>query len=107
DLAWYKVPFPRKELIKRLRHVEHMPLKLGSKTLYNNIMYAVAGEAAANVAGIPYETLVYEKLLTPLGLTNTGFSPMEMAKKQADHSMSFSAATLEDAQNGVFEMKPL
>ncbi|KAF9192599.1 hypothetical protein BGZ51_005188 [Haplosporangium sp. Z 767] len=107
DFAWHKVPFSRRELIKRLRHVDGMPLKLGSKTQYNNIMYAVAGEAAANVAGISYEALVHEKLLTPLGLTNTGFSPMEMVKKQTDYSMPFGTATLKDAQNGVFEMKPL
>ncbi|KAI7822640.1 beta-lactamase/transpeptidase-like protein [Gamsiella multidivaricata] len=105
DLGWYRSTLPRRELIKRLRHVD-MTSKLGSKTQYNNVMFAVAGEAAANVAGIPYEDLVQEKVLSPLGLTNTGFSPMEM-KKRSNHAMSFSAASIEHAQNGIFKMNDL
>jgi len=80
--------------------------KLGSRTVYNNVMYAVAGEAAAEVEGIPYEKVVETKVLTPLGLTNTGFSPMEM-KKWTNYAMPLSAASWDDAQNGVFTMGSL
>ncbi|KAG9320555.1 hypothetical protein KVV02_000372 [Mortierella alpina] len=105
DLEWFNRKESRLELIKCLRHVE-APSKLGSATVYNNMMYAVAGEAAATVAGMPYEKLVEEKVIKPLKLSNTGFSPMEM-RKRPNHAMPFSADSLEDAQNGLFNMYPL
>ncbi|KAF9281081.1 hypothetical protein BGZ68_006845 [Mortierella alpina] len=105
DLAWYNRKESRLELIKCLRHVD-TPSKLGSAALYNNMMYAVAGEAAATVAGMPYEKLVKEKVIEPLKLLNTGFSPMEM-RKRPNHAMPFSADSLEDAQNGQFNSHPL
>ncbi|KAG0006848.1 hypothetical protein BGZ65_002883 [Modicella reniformis] len=101
-IRWYKNNVSRRELIKRLRHFD-MSSKLGSKTIYNNDMYAVAGEAAANVAGIPYEDLVREKVLSPLGLTNTGFSAMEM-RKRPNYTMPYKAASFEDAQKGLYKM---
>ncbi|KAG0364170.1 beta-lactamase/transpeptidase-like protein [Gamsiella multidivaricata] len=104
--SWYRTTESRRDLIKRLKHVE-MTSKLGSKTQYNNIMYAVAGEAAANVAGIPYEKLVETKILEPLGLTNTGFSPMEMKKRSPNHAMPFSAESLRDARKGLYVMDSL
>ncbi|KAF9966954.1 hypothetical protein BGZ70_000643 [Mortierella alpina] len=105
DREWAYRKEPRLELIKCLRHVDAPP-KLGSAVLYNNMMYAVAGEAAATVAGMPYEKLVEEKVIGPLKLSNTGFSPMEM-KKRPNHAMPFTANSLEDAQNGLFHMHPL
>lgn len=83
-----------------------MNLKLGSKMSYSNIMYSVAGEAAANVEGTLYEKVVETKVLKPLGLTNTGFSPMEM-KNRPNYSMPFFAASFKDAQEGSFTMAPL
>ncbi|KAF9568362.1 hypothetical protein EC968_002930 [Mortierella alpina] len=100
DLAWFRNIEPTRDLIKRLKHVD-MPTKLGSKCLYNNVMYAVAGEAAANVAGISYEDLVRTKVLKPLGMTRSGFSAMEM-KTHADHAMPYLADSLKDAQEGRF-----
>ncbi|KAF9572218.1 hypothetical protein EC968_010156 [Mortierella alpina] len=105
DLEWYNRKESRLELIKCLRHVD-APSKLGSATQYNNMMYAVAGEAAATVAGMRYEKLVEEKVIEPLKLSNTGFSPMEM-RKRPNHAMPFSADSLEDAQNGQFNLHPL
>lgn len=64
-------------------------------------MYAVAGEAAANVAGISYEDLVRTKVLKPLGMTHSGFSALEMGT-HANYAMPYDAASLEDAQAGRF-----
>lgn len=36
---------------------------------YDNLMYVVAGEVAAAVSGVPYETLVARELFEPLGMT--------------------------------------
>ncbi|KAF9290643.1 hypothetical protein BGZ68_006497 [Mortierella alpina] len=100
DLAWFRTTESRRNLIKRLKHVD-IPAKLGSTCLYNNVMYAVAGEAAANVAGIPYEELVTTKVLKPLGMTRSGLSVTEM-KTHADHAMPYLANSLKDAQEGRF-----
>ncbi|KAF9913374.1 hypothetical protein EC991_000136 [Linnemannia zychae] len=64
-------------------------------------MYAVAGEAAAQVAGVSYEELVRTKVLRPLGLTNTGFSQKAL-KEFENHAISYDAASLKDAQKGNF-----
>ncbi|KAF9170924.1 hypothetical protein BGX20_008345 [Mortierella sp. AD010] len=106
EQGWVRTEVSRKDLIKRLKYVE-MPSKLSSMTQYNNVMYAVAGEAAANIAGIPYEDVVREKVLKPLGLTNTGFSPTEMKKRTAAHAMPYNASSYEDAQRGLFQQESL
>ncbi|KAF9994050.1 hypothetical protein BGZ80_006130 [Entomortierella chlamydospora] len=106
EQGWVRTEIARKDLIKRLKYVE-MPSKLSSMTQYNNVMYAVAGEAAANIAGIPYEDVVREKVLKPLGLTNTGFSPTEMKKRTTAHAMPYNASSYEDAQKGIFQQESL
>jgi CubicO group peptidase (beta-lactamase class C family) len=68
---------------------------------YSNIAFAIAGEAAANVAGVPYEQLVRDKIFRPLGLAHTGFSQIEMSKRP-NHAMPFYADSLKDAQEGRF-----
>ncbi|CAO3564011.1 unnamed protein product [Mortierella alpina] len=102
DLAWFRNTESTRDLIKRLKHVD-IPPKLGSKCLYNNVMYAVAGEAGANVAGIPYEELVRTKVLKPLGMNQSGFSAMEM-KTHANHAMPYTADSLKDAQESRFTL---
>ncbi|KAF9572594.1 hypothetical protein EC968_009666 [Mortierella alpina] len=99
DLAFYKSSQPRIELLKRLRHVD-MKSKLKSTMNYSNAQYAAAGEAAARVAGMEYEDVVRQKIINPLGLNNTGFSPVEMRNRTNNHAISFSTLSLEDAQKG-------
>ncbi|KAF9287306.1 hypothetical protein BGZ88_008674 [Linnemannia elongata] len=69
---------------------------------YNNVMYGVAGEAAANVAGMSYPELMRTKIFDPLGLKDAGLSHPEMAKRP-NYAMPYRAATFEDAKNGIFE----
>ncbi|KAF9135827.1 hypothetical protein BGW39_011416 [Mortierella sp. 14UC] len=101
DTAWFRNTLPRKELIKQLKHVD-MPSKMSPFVNYNNIVYAVAGEAAANVAGVTFAELIKTKLLQPLGLNNAGLSMPEMAK-QPNYAMPYDAASFEDAKRGIFE----
>ncbi|KAF9951260.1 hypothetical protein BGZ70_001053 [Mortierella alpina] len=105
DLGWFWNTESRRDLIKRLRHVK-MESKLRTAVQYNNVMYGVAGEAAANVAGMSYEELVETKVLKPLGLSSTGFSTKEM-RKNPNHALPYEAASFKDAQNGVFKPLPL
>ncbi|KAF9955264.1 hypothetical protein BGZ70_010296 [Mortierella alpina] len=100
DIPWSNTTETRAQVFKRLKHLG-IPTKLSSELQYSNIGYVIAGEAAANVAGIPYEDLARIKIFRPLGLTHTGFSPIEMGKRP-NHAMPFYADSLKDAQEGKF-----
>jgi CubicO group peptidase (beta-lactamase class C family) len=43
---------------------------------YSNLGYMVAGLIAERAAGQPFETLIVERLFTPLGMTSVGFGAM-------------------------------
>ncbi|KAF9135828.1 hypothetical protein BGW39_011417 [Mortierella sp. 14UC] len=101
DLAWFRNEKSTRELIKQLKHLD-MPSKMSPIVNYNNIIYAVAGEAAANVAGTTYAELIKTKLLQPLGLKDSGLSLPEM-EKRPNFAMPYDAATFEDAKKGIYE----
>ncbi|KAG0279606.1 hypothetical protein BGZ95_000739 [Linnemannia exigua] len=104
-IRWIRAKESRLELIKLLRHVDQSS-RLTSNLNYSNTMYAVAGEAAAQVAEVSYEELVKIKVFQPLGLTNTGFS--QSALKHCDnYAMPYDAASFEDAQKGNFALGEL
>ncbi|KAG0028079.1 hypothetical protein BGZ82_008629 [Podila clonocystis] len=100
DTTWVWSNETRRDLIKRIRHVEVKP-KLGVAVNYNNVMYCVAGEAAANVAGIPLEQLVRNKILKPLGFSSMGFTRRELSKSP-NHALPYTAASFDDALAGRF-----
>ncbi|KAG9063691.1 hypothetical protein KI688_003802 [Linnemannia hyalina] len=91
-----------KELIKQLRHVDIPSSKMTPFMNYNNILYAVAGEAAANVAGVSYPELIKNRIFEPLGLRSAGLSHLEMAR-QPNYAMPYDADSFDDARNGIFE----
>ena len=105
DLSWMWGNETRRNLIKRIRHVPVVS-KLSSKVNYNNVMYCVAGEAAANVAGVPIEQLVHNKIFKPLGFSSMGFTMGEMSKS-SDFAVPFLTETYEDAVAGRFVELPL
>ncbi len=67
---WYRAPWTRAELIRRIGLV---PLSKPFRTTfqYQNTMWVVAGQAAENAGGKPWEHLLRERLLKPLGMTQT------------------------------------
>lgn len=48
----------------------------GTKYVYSNRSYAVAGLIAEELSGSPWETLIKERLFKPLGMTSCGFGAM-------------------------------
>ncbi|KAF8986478.1 hypothetical protein BGZ46_000009 [Entomortierella lignicola] len=100
DITWHRTTVGRRDLIKRLKYVD-VGHKLRSSTKYINVMYGVAGEAAANVAGVSYEKVVKSRVLEPLGLNNTGLSHKEM-RTRPNYALPYDADSLEQAQNGNF-----
>src|SRR5579875_1823485 len=78
DIAWYGNPrLDRRELVaNRLRH---LPLSKGIREAYqyNNLMYLTAGLLAGEVLNSSWEDAIRAKLLGPLGMTASRFSPAE------------------------------
>ncbi|KAF9977048.1 hypothetical protein BGZ73_007161 [Actinomortierella ambigua] len=106
DLDWIRRSLSRIELIKLLKHVDpEAPLR--TEFIYNNLMYSVAGEAASRIAGTPYEELVLEKVLRPLGMKDSGFSLSEMVAIHPNHALPYTAKSSEDAKEGRIVRAPL
>ncbi|KAG0049860.1 hypothetical protein BGZ83_005327 [Gryganskiella cystojenkinii] len=97
---WTKTTETRAEVFRRLKHLK-LNDRLRTDMQYSNIGYAVAGEAAENVAKVPYKDLVHRKIFGPLGMTHSGFSPIEMGKR-LNHGRPHYADSLKDAQAGRF-----
>ncbi|OAQ30767.1 beta-lactamase/transpeptidase-like protein [Linnemannia elongata AG-77] len=102
DIAWFRNKDSTRDLIKQLRHLNLPTTKMSPIVNYNNIIYAVAGEAGAEVAGMTYAELIKAKLLEPLGLKDSGLSLPEM-EKLPNFARPYNAATFDDAKKGVYE----
>lgn len=102
DLAWFRNKSSTRDLIKQLRHLNLPTTKMSPIVNYNNIIYAVAGEAGAEVAGMTYAELIKTKLLEPLGLKDSGLSLPDM-EKLPNFARPYDAATFDDAKKGVYE----
>ncbi|KAF9972676.1 hypothetical protein BGZ73_004189 [Actinomortierella ambigua] len=102
---WVHRPETRIELIKQLRYLEpEAPVR--TKYIYSDKTYTVAGEAAARIAGKPYEQLVLDTVVRPLGMNETGFSFQELAKR-ANHALPYSCKNFAAAQRGEIRRTPL
>lgn len=64
------VTWSREEVLRATRHLApNVPFR--SRYDYSNMMYSAAGEAAAAIAGVPWERLLRDRLLEPLGMAST------------------------------------
>jgi len=87
DLIWYNSEFTRQELFDRLKYLEpSIPLRQGY--LYNNMMYAAAGQIVEFLSGQSWEEFVKSKIFTPLNMSNSIFVVEEMIK-QPDHMVPY------------------
>jgi D-alanyl-D-alanine-carboxypeptidase/D-alanyl-D-alanine-endopeptidase len=68
---------------------------VGEKWEYSNIGYWLLSEALAGRAGLDYETLLRERVITPLGLSNTAFalSPKMKTNFATGHNAVLQAAS--------------
>lgn len=62
----------RHEILRRMIKVS-VSNEPGSKFLYSNVGYALAGLIAETKMGMPWESLMHEKLFQPLGMKQVGF----------------------------------
>jgi len=87
DLVWYSSSFTREQLVERLRYMEaNKPIR--SEFQYNNLMFVTAGYLGGRIAGSSWEDLVRQRVLEPLGMTNTKFSSEE-ARKTPDYALPY------------------
>lgn len=62
------------DFLARLLARQHRPRsEPGTRASYSNVGYLALGEVIAAAAGRPYEDLVHDELLIPLGMTHTAF----------------------------------
>lgn len=87
DLGWYTGKLSREETIKVAGEAKPIA-KLGEKFLYQNVMYAAAGEIVSKVQKMPWEKFVEDRIFAPLGMTNTTMSVPAMQKAK-DFSLGY------------------
>jgi CubicO group peptidase (beta-lactamase class C family) len=70
DLLWAGADYSTAEIIRRVRY---LPLAYSprSQFIYQNIMYAAAGQVVEAVAGMPWEQFLRTRIFTPLGMSAT------------------------------------
>ena len=79
DMVWYGSSFDRKQVLDRLPQMKPS-VEFRTDFVYNNILYAAAGEAIAKVAGKSWDDAVAEKLFSPLGMSSANSSITKFAK---------------------------
>ena len=100
DLLWYTSEFPLESLVKRLRYLSpSQPLR--ARFQYNNLMYATAGHLSSVIAGKPWETLVRERMLVPLGMTNSRMN-LEEASRDGEVALPY----MRDFKTGLVKEVP-
>ena len=79
--GWYSVPQKgttrEQRLVVLKRALAEKPVHApGTKFLYSNLGYVVAGAMAEQAAGESWETLMEKRLFKPLGMITVGYGPM-------------------------------
>jgi CubicO group peptidase (beta-lactamase class C family) len=69
DVLWYRADNSPQEVIRRVRFAEPA-YSFRSSFIYQNIMYAVAGQVVSTVSGMPWEQFVRSRLWAPIGMRN-------------------------------------
>lgn len=67
------LPPPTTELIHSHRKSLFARWKPGTRHAYSNSGYVVAGHLIEKLSGIPYQQYIAERILSPLGMTSSGF----------------------------------
>ena len=70
DVLWYRTDNSPEEVIRRVRFADPA-YSLRSSFIYQNIMYAVAGQVVATASGMPWEQFVRTRIFRPVGMPNT------------------------------------
>ena len=72
-LFWPHTTFTSEEIVHRLRYIKPAT-SFRSHYAYDNTMYLVAGQIIPAITGKSWDAYVHERILQPLGMTNTNTS---------------------------------
>src|SRR5262245_44649143 len=87
DLVWYKSPFSRADLVRRLQYLQ--PNKdLRAFWQYQNLMYMTAGYLVEQLTGLTWEVFVQQRIFEPLGMRDSNFS-VEVSQAAEDHALPY------------------
>jgi CubicO group peptidase (beta-lactamase class C family) len=78
---WYGVDYGYLQMVRRLRHLEPTS-SFRSRFAYNNVSYATAGVIAGEVAGLGWDSLVVQRILHPLAMSET----VTQGRRLPDHA---------------------
>jgi CubicO group peptidase (beta-lactamase class C family) len=70
DYLWYESDIPSDEVRRRLRFLRPA-YSFRAGFIYQNVMYAVAGDVVEAASGMPWEQFVRRRIFEPLGMTRT------------------------------------
>jgi CubicO group peptidase (beta-lactamase class C family) len=77
EWIWMPGDLSREQMLQAMRYLE--PNRdIRACFQYQNLGYVVAGMVAERITGKSWEEFTRERLLTPLGMTQVGFSPEEL-----------------------------
>lgn len=82
DFLWYETGLPTPEILRRMRRVKPA-YSLRAGFIYQNVMYAAAGEVIRAASGMPWAEFVRTRILTPLDMTRTVTS-LDASARQAN-----------------------
>jgi CubicO group peptidase (beta-lactamase class C family) len=70
DVLWYRTDNSPEEVIRRVRFADP-EYSLRSSFIYQNVMYAVAGQIVATASRMPWEQFVRTRIFAPVGMPNS------------------------------------
>lgn len=70
DYLWYESGLSREEVVRRARWVKPA-YSFRSSFIYQNVMYAVAGQVVAEVSGMSWDDFIRTRIFQPLGMTRS------------------------------------
>ena len=70
DLLWYRHDLSADEVLRRARFIRPA-YSMRSGFIYQNVMYAVAGQVVTVASGMPWERFVRTRIFAPLGMTSS------------------------------------
>jgi len=79
NMAWVLTAVDRAEMLRRARYLRAVQPPRQTM-LYNNLGYTIAGEAIASAGGKPYDELLRDLIIKPLGLRSTTWTYEQAAR---------------------------
>ncbi len=85
---WTSGEYTSEEILEHIDDMETVG-QLRRHFEYNNILYIASAELVGKLTGTPWDIIAAQRLLHPMGMSNTGFSVQQLLRSD-EYSFSFS-----------------